>query len=449
MDLRASVGADDDPGTAGGIAEQVVAQLAAREGSDHPIAPPQDVVLDQHRPVPLGVEKRASQGAVRRHGGMDVVAPHDDPGGGLGVDPKRGARADDDVVGELEREVSRGLDHKAARGGERRPLHVERRARARMHVDRQRRGCPEVDDVAVGNPDGSHPAGRGGDAESASVEAPRGSIADDRQGIRSRQEDTGRQRRGPRWDDHVRRGRRPVPRSDESKRDNSRPEAAADHAWLHRRHDSTSQTIQSRAGRSHWRAISVLSCRRCRYRGDGPPTYRSRPCWRSSASACWCGPHSVLAQTNLTATASAGVGVTDNVASASTGSAGAQWGALWLASAGLDGSWAGQNESHDLRYSFGIARSFTGTGRDRQTHALSWNGHYSPNGISHFLGAASASVTRLDAINIPTTNPTAMPGPIPSATTFFTTMAQPGGGLAADAAPGVDRDHVGTRGRAA
>jgi hypothetical protein len=137
-------------------------------------------------------------------------------------------------------------------------------------------------------------------------------------------------------------------------------------------------------------------------------------------------PASVLAQTNLTATASAGVGVTDNVASASTGSAGAQWGALWLASAGLDGSWVGQTQSHDLRYSFGIARSFTGTGRDTQTHALSWNGHYSPNGIVIFSGLASASITRLDAINIPTTNPTAMPGPIPSATTFFTTIASLG-----------------------
>jgi hypothetical protein len=134
-------------------------------------------------------------------------------------------------------------------------------------------------------------------------------------------------------------------------------------------------------------------------------------------------PATVLAQTNLTATASAGIGVTDNAGSASTGTAGADWGALWLASAGLDGSWAGQKESHDLRYSFGITRSFTGTGRDRQTHALSWNGHYSSDGIVIFSGAASASVTRLDAINIPAMNMTAMPGAIPSAATFFTSTA--------------------------
>ena len=138
-------------------------------------------------------------------------------------------------------------------------------------------------------------------------------------------------------------------------------------------------------------------------------------------------PASVLAQTNLTATASAGVGVTDNVNSASTGTAGAQYGALWLANAGLDGSWTGQKEGHNLLYSFGISRSFGATARERQTHALSWNGHYSPNGIVIFSGAASASLTRLDAINIPTTNtgntgdPTAMPGPL--ATTFFTGIA--------------------------
>ena len=160
-------------------------------------------------------------------------------------------------------------------------------------------------------------------------------------------------------------------------------------------------------------------------------------------------PASVLAQTNLTATASAGVGVTDNVASASTGSAGAQWGALWLASAGLDGSWVGQKESHDLRYSFGIARSFSGTGRDRQSHALSWNGHYSSNGTVIFSGAASASVTRLDAINIPTANTTAMPGCHSLRDDLLHDNGARGGGLAADAAPGVDRDHVCARGRAA
>jgi hypothetical protein len=139
-------------------------------------------------------------------------------------------------------------------------------------------------------------------------------------------------------------------------------------------------------------------------------------------------PARVLAQTNLTGRASAGVGVTDNVGSASAGSAGAQYGALWLANLGLDGSWAGQTQSHDLRYSFGIARSFGQTSRDRQTHALAWNGHYSSNGIVTFSGAVSASVTRLDAINIPATNTTAMPMPmaIPSATSFFTTIANVG-----------------------
>jgi len=139
-------------------------------------------------------------------------------------------------------------------------------------------------------------------------------------------------------------------------------------------------------------------------------------------------PASVLAQTNLTATASAGAGVTDNVASATAGTAGAQYGALWLANAGLDGSWAGKTQSHDLRYSFGITRSFTGTGRDRQTHALAWNGHYSSNGIVTFSGAVSASLTRLDAINIPATNTAALPMPmaIPSSTSFFTTIAHVG-----------------------
>ncbi len=139
-------------------------------------------------------------------------------------------------------------------------------------------------------------------------------------------------------------------------------------------------------------------------------------------------PASVLAQTNLTAAASAGVGVTDNVASASTGSAGSQYGALWLAGAGLDGSWTGQKQSHDLRYSFGITRSFSSTGRERQTHALSRNGRYSPTGVFNVSGAVMATLTRLDSINIPATNtdPTAMLSaatPIPSATTFFSTIA--------------------------
>jgi hypothetical protein len=144
-------------------------------------------------------------------------------------------------------------------------------------------------------------------------------------------------------------------------------------------------------------------------------------------------PATVLAQTNLTATASSGVGVTDNITSSSTGTAGSQYGFLWLAGAGLDGSWTGQKQSHELRYSFGISRSFSGKAPERQTHSLSWNGHYSPNGIFTFSGAASASVTRLDAINIPSTN-TGSTGnlapqaasPIPSATTFFTTTANVG-----------------------
>jgi hypothetical protein len=137
-------------------------------------------------------------------------------------------------------------------------------------------------------------------------------------------------------------------------------------------------------------------------------------------------PASVLAQTDLTATGSAAVGVTDNVASASAGSAGTQYGALWLANAGLGGSWIGQKQGHDLRYSFGITRSFTGAGRDRQTHTLSWNGHYSPTGIFIVSGAVAAALTRLDAINIPTTNTIVMPDAIPSATTFFTTTAHAG-----------------------
>jgi hypothetical protein len=143
-------------------------------------------------------------------------------------------------------------------------------------------------------------------------------------------------------------------------------------------------------------------------------------------------PASVLAQTNLTAMASTGVGVTDNVANTSTGSAGAQYGALWLASVGLDGSWTGQKQSHELRYSFGISRSLSQTGRQRQTHLLSWNGRYSPSGVFSVSGGVSTSLSRLDAIYIPSTNtaspsnPTAAPSaatPIPSATTYFSATA--------------------------
>lgn len=146
-------------------------------------------------------------------------------------------------------------------------------------------------------------------------------------------------------------------------------------------------------------------------------------------------PAPVLAQSNLTATASAGVGVTDNDATFSTGSAGTHYAAFWLANAGLHGTWAGQNETQGLSYSFGISRAFVGTGRSRQTHALAWNGSYSPSGVVSVTGGLSASLARLDAIYVPvadtggTGTPTVVPAAmaIPSATTyFFTTTAHAG-----------------------
>jgi hypothetical protein len=148
-----------------------------------------------------------------------------------------------------------------------------------------------------------------------------------------------------------------------------------------------------------------------------------------------------LAEVNLTARGSAGAGVTDNVSSGSTGTANTKLGAIALVNGSLTGAWTGQNQTHDLRYTFGLTRSFSSVGRQTQTQSLLWNGNYTPGGSISWAGSAMATLTRMDALNVIVldtpiagglTDSTATPIPIdsqaaapfPSATMgFFSTAA--------------------------